>query len=303
MPDSSPRTSPANLKPTPIPRIAVFLCDHAHPDVQATSGDYDKIFHTLLSSSYPPSKVKQGEEIFILDAYNVRDSTTDYPEDVDVYDGIILTGSAANAYENVPWINKLVGYVAWVAKDKPKIKLFGICFGHQIIARSLGTEVVPNDGKWEVGITPITLSEVGKKVFGVEDDTVNLQQMHRDHVPSLPPNCLLLGSTKISYNQGFIRLPPGTPSSTSTHTQTESVPPFHLSQIQIFTVQGHPEFSQQIVSSLINTREKNGILTKEIADSARERGSWRNDGVGVVGRAVWRILVDERIQPEEGLEG
>ena len=41
----------------------------------------------------------------------------------------------------------------------------GICFGHQIVARALGGSCVPNDGKWEVGITDVSLTDVGRRIF------------------------------------------------------------------------------------------------------------------------------------------
>lgn len=92
---------------------------------------------------------------------------------------------AASAYENLEWINELVKYTAFIAKEKPHIKLIGtfdllihhrslldgklgICFGHQIISRALGEECVPNNGRWEVGLTTLQLTDVGKKIFGVE---------------------------------------------------------------------------------------------------------------------------------------
>jgi hypothetical protein len=45
----------------------------------------------------------------------------------------------------------------------------GICFGHQIVARALGGEVVPNGGKWEVGVTPMQLTELGKRIFRTQE--------------------------------------------------------------------------------------------------------------------------------------
>lgn len=36
-----------------------------------------------------------------------------------------LPRTAASAYENVEWINKLTAYVADIAKTKPHIKIFG----------------------------------------------------------------------------------------------------------------------------------------------------------------------------------
>jgi hypothetical protein len=49
----------------------------------------------------------------------------------------------------------------------------GICFGHQIIARALGGECVPNDGRWELGPTPLQLTHLGKRIFG-SDELVSL---------------------------------------------------------------------------------------------------------------------------------
>lgn len=53
----------------------------------------------------------------------------------------------------------------------------GICFGHQIIARALGGQCVPNNGRWEVGTTEIELTEIGKEVF--EEDGPSIVRGHR----------------------------------------------------------------------------------------------------------------------------
>jgi hypothetical protein len=42
----------------------------------------------------------------------------------------------------------------------------GICFGHQIVARAVGGECVPNSGKWEIGTTHVDLSPIGQSLFG-----------------------------------------------------------------------------------------------------------------------------------------
>ena len=45
----------------------------------------------------------------------------------------------------------------------------GICFGHQIIARALGGECVPNGGRWELGPTPLRLTDLGKRIFNSDE--------------------------------------------------------------------------------------------------------------------------------------
>ena len=57
----------------------------------------------------------------------------------------------------------------------------GICFGHQIVARALGKDCVPNNGVWEVGPTPIDLTETGKQLFGGLDKLVSLMVLQIVH--------------------------------------------------------------------------------------------------------------------------
>ncbi|EKM53291.1 uncharacterized protein PHACADRAFT_259553 [Phanerochaete carnosa HHB-10118-sp] len=210
-----------------------------------------------------------------MDSYDVRNKM-EYPEDIDRYSAIVMTGSAASAYENLEWINQLVAYIASVAETKPNVKLIGICFGHQIIGRALGEDCVPNGGIWEVGPIPIQLTETSKELFGGLHE-LNIQQMHRDHIPEVPACCELLASSPICKNQGFVRYAPGALSRTP-------------KDIQIFTVQGHPEFTENIVRKIIDVRLSTGVIDQATADSARQRAKWRNDGVGVIGKAIWQIL-------------
>ncbi|RDB26710.1 putative glutamine amidotransferase-like protein C13C5.04 [Hypsizygus marmoreus] len=253
-------------------KLALLVCGSLTGSLKDTYGDYTAVFGEFLQRALPKD-VK-----FILDPYDVVFKMEYPPEDkIDTYEGIIYTGSAASAYEDVEWINKLVSYTAHIAKDKPNVKLIGICFGHQIIGRALGAECVPNNGKWEVGPTTLDLTELGKELFGVE--TLNIQQMHRDHVPTLPPNVQLLASTPVSYNQGMVRF-----------TANPESAQRKLNDVQIFTLQGHPEFVEGLVTGLVEVRAKSGIIDAETAADSERRKGWRNDGVPVIGKAIWGIL-------------
>lgn len=64
---------------------------------------------------------------------------------------------------------------SWYARDHRRMSgvqllielLEGICFGHQIMARALGGPVVPNNGRWELGVYDVNLTPVGCDFFGI----------------------------------------------------------------------------------------------------------------------------------------
>jgi len=50
-------------------------------------------------------------------------------------------------------------------KLNDSIKLIGICFGHQIIARAFGAKTEKNEKGWEVGTRDIDLTHTAKQLF------------------------------------------------------------------------------------------------------------------------------------------
>lgn len=155
-----------------------------------------------------------------------------------------------------------------------------------------------NAGQWEVGVYEIELNQTGKELFGANTivSTVlwirspseyvpqNIQQMHRDHVPTIPSGyngsgIELLGSTTSTPNQGFVLYRP-------TKEENQKKP------IQVFSVQGHPEFTQWIVQAIIEARGPEGskLLSPEVVSESNDRATWRNDGDTVIGKVIWDVL-------------
>jgi len=261
---------------TRVPRLALLVCDIPIPEVVKEYGEYPMIFDRLFRSSLP-----NGLADFVLDAYDVRNAKK-YPQlDLpDTYDGIIISGSSASAYEDVEWINELVSWVAEIATSRPHIKIIGICFGHQIIARALGGECVSNGGKWEVAITEVVLTDLGQRIFG--EPSLNIQQMHRDHVPTVPSSFHLLGSTSISRNQGMVQF--------SDLDASPTVVDRPIPQIHILTLQGHPEFTAGVVKEVIKVRGERGIIDKDTAENGLVRADERDDGISI-GGVIWQVLL------------
>jgi hypothetical protein len=69
-----------------------------------------------------------------------------------------------------------------------------------------------------------------------------------------------------------------------------------LPPIQIITTQGHPEFNEPIITAIIEQRIESGSISHEAAADAETRRFWKNDGVHIVGKAIWEILLDRRSQ-------
>ncbi|KDQ10635.1 hypothetical protein BOTBODRAFT_486854 [Botryobasidium botryosum FD-172 SS1] len=240
-----------------------------------------RIGYSIRTKYLPPWHARSSSpSSFTLDSYDVV--SQQYPSEESLgeggYDAFLISGSSASAYAPLPWIPPLLTFTSDLVLKHPHIKLFGICFGHQVVARALGGGCVQNVKGWELGVTDVSLTEIGKAVFG--SDVLYIQQMHRDHVPSVPPSFELLGSTAKSPVQGMVRFiePPTSFSSLS-----------HMN-IHVLAVQGHPEFHSDASLKLIDYREAGGVLDASTANEGRARAVRSDDGVGVVGRAIWKVL-------------
>ncbi len=81
--------------------------------------------------------------------YKVKDG--DFPQDLSLHDGWIITGSPASVHDDAPWIGELLTLIRnIIANGAP---LFGACFGHQAIALALGGTVGSNPDGWVFGAT------------------------------------------------------------------------------------------------------------------------------------------------------
>lgn len=150
--------------------------------------------------------------------------------------------------------------------------MLGICFGHQIIARALGARVGPSVSGWEVAVEPFYLTSAGRQLLGKDeivcrlecpagksgtDDVQSLQMMHRDIVFEVPPGCVNLGSSLICGIQGLY------------------IPK------KVLTVQGHPEYNDFMVSSILKIRYERGVFEEGFYKDGMSRVDKPHDGVFV----------------------
>jgi GMP synthase-like glutamine amidotransferase len=49
--------------------------------------------------------------------------------------------------------------------SQDRVRIIGVCFGHQIVGRAMGAPVGRGDSGWEVSVLPLDLSDAGKGLF------------------------------------------------------------------------------------------------------------------------------------------
>lgn len=54
-----------------------------------------------------------------------------------------------------------------LAQDR--VRLIGVCFGHQIIGRAMDVKVDRSEQGWEVAVVPVTLTGKGKELFQLDE--------------------------------------------------------------------------------------------------------------------------------------
>jgi len=166
---------------------------------------------------------------FDFETFSVVDGI--FPTGTKDADGWIITGSKHGAYEDHAWIPPLEKLIREIhAEGQP---MAGICFGHQIIAQALGGKVEKFNGGWAVGRT--TYDWQGKEI--------SLNAWHQDQVVELPEGAEIVGS--------------------NAHCKAAML----AYGDTIWTVQPHPEFSNEFIRGLIEQRGR-GVVPDALLDDA-----------------------------------
>lgn len=100
-------------------------------------------------------------------------------------DGYIVLGSASHVFQNLPWHKPLADFLlACLQEGKP---VFGICFGHQLIAHAFGSKIsfVHPDETKITGVRQIALKQ---DAYGFKSgDRLTLKVRHRQAITELSP--------------------------------------------------------------------------------------------------------------------
>ncbi len=195
--------------------IGILQCGHFVEREGAPYRSYIQLYTDMMAGT--------GLE---MTGYSVVDM--EFPESPTSCDGWLISGSKHGAYEDLPFIPKLEQFIRDAyAADVP---MFGICFGHQIMAQALGGRVEKFEGGWAIGRTEYD--------FG--DRKMAMYAWHQDQVLALPNDARRVASTDFCQNAAIAY------------------------KGKAYSVQPHPEFERVEMERLLDLRAEGLIPDSEI---------------------------------------
>ena len=200
-------------------RIGILECDHVVPELRDKHGDYHEMFADLVHTQ---------DHSIEFSVYDLIDDC--FPVDLFACDAYIITGSKFGVYEDFPWINKAKKLV--IRLHDLGIPTVGICFGHQLIAQSLGGAVVKAEDKGRgLGVQTWEIKSNTKWMGDISSESFSLNACHQDQVIKMPADSELLVSSEFCPIAGF---------------QTGSM----------LGIQGHPEFDTEYTHYLFDKHKE-----------------------------------------------
>jgi len=172
---------------------------------------------------------------------------------------LIMPGSLLHIYEpGYPHFKKVQEFLKRILTDYPKIKILGICFGHQMFSETNGGLVLKRKGGESFsGVEEINIDDSFWDFNFVRNSgvqrkkVVNLFQSHLDEVVEMPKNLNRYADSETCENEIF-----ASPDE------------------RVFTLQGHPEYTPEFFffRHFKSKFQKNGLdFTEENYNNLKEK--------------------------------
>ncbi len=217
--------------------ILIIKAGTTFPATRQQLGDFDQWTTDALALPAP--------------AITVHDPVQDkaLPDSM-AYSGVVITGAHAMVTDPLPWIARLESWLRTLLRQQAPI--FGICFGHQLLAQAAGGEVGFHPQGKEISTVTIELTDASAEdpLFHRLPTTFPAHVTHAQSVFHLPKGATLLARNGHEPHQAF-RLGDSA-----------------------WGVQFHPEFSPEIMRAYIREQETElktiGMETSTLLDRVSE---------------------------------
>ncbi|XP_059637608.1 gamma-glutamyl peptidase 5-like [Cornus florida] len=220
-------------------RYALLLAAKDSEYVKEVYGGYFNVFVAAF-----------GEEGERWDLFRVVEGEFPDMSELQNYDGFVVSGSPYDAYGNDHWILKLCFLLQTL--DSMHKKVLGICFGHQVLCRSLGGKVGKANSGWDIGLRKVKIVKDFSPCGFLEGSdeipaALSIIECHQDEVWEVP-----VGAEVIAY---------------SDKTGVE----MYTIGNHILGIQGHPEYTKDILNNLIDRLLKADSIEKSFAEDAKAK--------------------------------
>ncbi|OVA13661.1 Glutamine amidotransferase [Macleaya cordata] len=224
-------------------RYALLLAAKDSDYVMKMYGGYFNVFVNAFGDD------DEGEK---WDLFRVVEGEFPEMEDLHKYSGFVISGSPYDAYGNEFWILKLCFLLQTL--DAMEKKVLGICFGHQVLCRALGGKIGKAYSGWDIGLRKVRLARDLTSSFSFlsncMDDIppcLSIIECHQDEVWEVPD-----GAEVIAFSE------------------KTSVEMFGIGE-HILGIQGHPEYTKDIVLNLIARLLNTNLIESGFAEDAKWR--------------------------------
>ncbi|KAK9275944.1 hypothetical protein L1049_023219 [Liquidambar formosana] len=220
-------------------RYALLLAARDSEYVKKVYGGYFNVFVAAF-----------GEEGERWDLYRVVEGEFPDMNELQNYDGFVVSGSPYDAYGNDYWILKLCSLLQIL--DEREMKVLGICFGHQVLCRALGGKVGKASTGWDIGIRKVRMvKDLSLRSFLDDLDEIppslSIIECHQDEVWEVP-----LGAEVIAFSD------------------KTGVEMFTIGD-HILGIQGHPEYTKDILCNLIDRLLTAESIERGFAEDVRSK--------------------------------
>ncbi|WVZ65001.1 hypothetical protein U9M48_014436 [Paspalum notatum var. saurae] len=230
--EAAAETSPAEG------RYALLMAAHDSEYVLKMYGGYLPVFVSAFGAA--------GET---WDVFRAVDGELPSADELGRYAAFVISGSPHDAHADDAWILRLCALVRDLHARRARV--LGVCFGHQVICRALGGRVGRARGGWDVGVRDVAIAHAAGSSRLLDGQLLPLRaritEVHQDEVWEVPEGAEVLASS-----------------------DKTGVEMFCVGD-SVLGIQGHPEYTRDILLSLVDRLLAAGTITISFAEAVKRQ--------------------------------